>query len=239
MRIKVIACKVMQREMYLCAANSPNIIDIQWLKQALHNEPERLRAQLQQAIDETDNNTEETYDTIVLGYCLCSNGIIGLHSTRHPIVIARGHDCITMLLGSKERYKELFNTYNGGIYWYSPGWIEHSLQPGKERYEMIYKSYADKYGEENAQYLMDMEQNWFKEYKHALYIKTEWLDNTGYQAYTKECADYLGWQCHITDGNFRLIKDMFDGKWDNENILVIPPGRSVKPTHDDNIIDID
>lgn len=85
------------------------------------------------------------------------------------LVIAKGHDCITHFLGSKQRYKEYFNS-NPGTYWYTPGWIENHLPPSKDRYEANYNSYLEKYGEDNAQYLMEMEQSWFKEYKTAVYI---------------------------------------------------------------------
>ena len=129
-KYKVIACKVMMREMYHLAAQSENVIDIIWLKQALHNTPDILRESVQAAIDDVERE-EEDYDAILLGYCLCSNGIVGLRSKKTPIVVPRGHDCVTMLLGSKERYREIFDGHDGGIYWYSPGWIEHSLQPGQ------------------------------------------------------------------------------------------------------------
>ena len=57
MRIKLIACKVMTREISLLAARSPHYIDITWLWQGLHNEPERLRQTLQEVIDQIDAGT--------------------------------------------------------------------------------------------------------------------------------------------------------------------------------------
>jgi len=38
-------------------------------------------------------------------------------------VVPRAHDCITLLLGSKERYAKLFGE-RPGTYWYSAGWLE-------------------------------------------------------------------------------------------------------------------
>ena len=43
MRFQFIICKVLQREAYFCAAQSPNVIDIVMLPQGLHNEPDELR----------------------------------------------------------------------------------------------------------------------------------------------------------------------------------------------------
>lgn len=235
MKYKVIACKVISRELYYIAFNSPNIIDIKLLKQALHNEPVKLRSMLQQAIDEVDNE-EETYDAILLGYGLCSNGIVGIESKKYPIVIPRAHDCITLLLGSKEMYRSIFDSFSGGIYWYSPGWIEHSPMPGKERYDNCYKEYLAKYGEDNADYLMKMEQNWLVEYKCALYIDWGFEDNDKYISYTKECARFLNWEFRHERGSSILLKNMLDGNWDKESFLVIRPHATVEPSYDNEII---
>ncbi|WP_026486656.1 DUF1638 domain-containing protein [Caldanaerobius polysaccharolyticus] len=66
MRLKVIACKVLLRELYYLAYKSSNIVDIYWLKQALHNEPEKLKKTLQRAIQEIEAE-DERYDAICLG----------------------------------------------------------------------------------------------------------------------------------------------------------------------------
>jgi hypothetical protein len=234
-KLKLIGCKVLMRELYQLACQSENIIDIQWKKQALHNTPDLLRQEVQASIDAVEAE-EEQYDAILLGYGLCSNGIVGLQCRNTPLVIPKGHDCITFLLGSKERYREIFNSYSGGIYWYSPGWIEHSLQPGKERYEKVYQQYVEKYGEDNAQYLMDMEQGWMKEYKCAFYINWPELPRPHYEAYTKECAEFLNWEYRNEDGSSQLLKDFLDGRWDDGRFLIVQPGETVKPSFDLNVI---
>ena len=237
-RYKVIACKVMMREMYTLSAECHNIIDILWLKQALHDTPDLLQKTLQKSINSVEEEME-SYDAILLGYCLCSNGVIGIRSKKTPIVIPRGHDCITMLLGSKERYRELFDQHEGGIYWYSPGWIEHTLQPGKERYEKTYQSYEEKYGEDNAEYLMEMEQGWLSEYNCALYVDWPCIHSDEHCKYAKDCADYLHWQYREERGSSKLVKDMLDGHWDKERFVVIPPGQTITPTYDHRIFEVE
>ncbi len=237
-KYKVIACKVMMREMYHLATKSKNIIDILWLKQALHNTPDILRETLQKTIDDVENEAED-YDAILLGYCLCSNGIVGIHSKNIPIVVPKGHDCITMLLGSKEKYKKIFDEHNGGIYWYSPGWIEQTLQPGKERYEQTFEHYIKKYGEDNAEYLMEMEQGWLTKYNCALYVDWSCMHCKEYEDYTKECAGYLSWEFRKEQGSDILISDMFEGKWDESRFLIVPPNKTIKPSYDDEVIEVD
>lgn len=234
-RFKLIGCKVLMRELYGLACQSRNVIDIHWKKQALHNTPDILRSEVQAAIDSAEAE-EEKYDAILLGYCLCSNGIVGLKTAHTPLVIPRGHDCVTMLLGSRARYQNLFDSYSGGIYWYSPGWIEHSPMPGRERYEAAYNSYVEKYGEDNAQYLMEMEQGWFREYKCALYVDWPEQHKAEYASYTRECADFLKWEYREEAGDSALLRDFLDGRWDDARFLVAKPGETVRPSFDEMII---
>ena len=143
-----------------------------------------------------------------------------------------------MLLGSKERYQQVFESHNGGIYWYSPGWIEHSLQPGKERFERVYQEYLEKYGEDNAQYLMEMEQGWMREYKHAIYVEWPEQPSEEYRRYTKECADFLNWECHYELGSSSLLREFLNGEWDESKFLIVPPGQTVQPSYHDDIIKV-
>ena len=95
------------------------------------------------------------------------------------MVVPKGHDCITMLLGSKDRYQDYFDTHSG-TYWYSGGWVDRGNQPAEERYAGTYNEYLERYGEDNAEYLMEMEQHWMKDYNNATYINWESLGNSKY-----------------------------------------------------------
>jgi hypothetical protein len=194
----------MQREAYFCAARSRNIIDVVLMQQGLHNEPEKLRCQVQKALDRTADVQGREYDASLLGYGLCSNGIVGL-SAKIPVVVPRGHDCITLLLGSREKYQEYFDSHRG-VYWFSPGWIETDTQPGKERYEHTLKQYIEKYGQDNAEYLMQVEQNWIKEYNWATYIDWGLTNAQGEKEYTRSCAEFLGWNYDEIRGDPSLIQ---------------------------------
>jgi hypothetical protein len=84
----------------------------------------KMSEKLQVEIDKVDAGK---YDTILLCYGLCNNGVCGLHSPL-PMVIPRAHDCITLLMGSKERYKDYFD-HNPGTFFFSPGWLERNKDP--------------------------------------------------------------------------------------------------------------
>ncbi len=154
----LISCAVLYRECYYCAALSKNIIDIKLCEKGLHDiGAAKMSTRLQSKVDDIDPNN---YDAILLAYGLCSNGTMGLRS-KIPIVLPRAHDCITLLIGSKEKYLQYFNQ-NPGTFYRSSGWIERetsSLDNPESTVSQMgistYQEYVEKYGEDNAKYLME------------------------------------------------------------------------------------
>ena len=225
LRLQLIVCKVLQREAYYCAARSPNVVDVVLMEQGLHDTPDRLREEVQKALRKTRDIQDRPFDASLLGYGLCSNGTVGL-TAEIPVVIPRGHDCITLLLGAKERYQQYFDSHRG-VYWYSPGWIESGKQPSRQRYEMLLAEYTEKYGPDNAQYLLEVEQTWMKEYSWATYVDWGLVDADDHRAYTKECANFLGWNYDELRGDAGLMQRFVDGLWSDEEFLVVEPGQSI------------
>lgn len=226
MRLKCILCKVLQREAYWCAARSPHIIDIVLMPQGLHNTPDILRAEVQKEADKILDAAGNRYDAILLGYGLCSNGVAGI-SSNAEMVIPRAHDCITLLLGSRRRYQEYFDSHRG-TYWYSVGWLENCPMPGPERLAALKAEYVEKYGADNADYLMEMEQGWMKEYQWATFVDWGLPGTKPQKDYTKQCASHLHWQYDEVAGDNGLMQRFFDGQWNDDEFLHILPGQIIR-----------
>jgi hypothetical protein len=224
MKLKFIVCKAVQKEAYWVAAHSVNMVDIVLMPQGLHNTPDKLRAEVQSELDKTCDVQGDSYDAVLLGYGLCGNGCVGLKATIKT-VIPRAHDCITLLLGSRHTYQQYLDGHRG-VYWYSDGWISTDTMPGKERVERLLAEYTEKYGADNAQYLLEMEQAWLKEYSWAVYVDWHLADSERQQQYTRDCATYLNWNYDYVVGSSALMQRLVDGKWDDE-FLVIPPGSTI------------
>ena len=235
MRLFLIACKVLYREFCYYASVSRNLIELRFLEQGLHNEPTKLRDRAQAEIDAADETGQ--YDAILLGYGLCSNGVEGLRSRKHRLVIPRAHDCITFFLGSKELYEQCFKEHPG-TYWYTPGWIETNGAADKPRYDAVYREYVEKYGEDNAKYLFEVLQAWTKHYDRAAYVDLGFCDSTGYREHTRRVAAERGWEYVEVAGDPRLVVDLLEGNWNSDRFLVVEPGEAVRAAHDACILGV-
>lgn len=127
MRIRAIACEVMARTLYREAALAPHVIDVELLEQALHDDrPASRLSRLQSQIDATP---AAKYQAIVLLYGLCNLALEGLQARDLPVAVARAHDCITLYLGSRQRYDAEFSA-TPGTYYYSDDYMEREAQVG-------------------------------------------------------------------------------------------------------------
>jgi hypothetical protein len=243
-----LVCKALFREFSLFAALSDNVIDISFFEYGLHNKVGALKEVLQDEINRIDSGDDlhtsyPPYDIpfagILIGYGLCSNAVEGLSSKHYPLVIPRAHDCITLLLGSKERYDALFKE-TPGTYWLSPGWVESEKIPGAKEHEFYINRYLGKYDEELTMTMVEMSEEWIKNYTRFALI--EWPEFEGKEfaqatkALAEESAQYSDLRLDLLNGNSGLVQDLLSGNWDEERFLVVPPGQTVKPSFDTGVI---
>jgi len=235
----LIACAVFEQECRACVERTENSVDLKIVDQGLHDVGEqKMSSALQEEINAVDC---DKYDAILLAYGLCNNGIRGLH-TKTAMVVPRAHDCITLLMGSRGKYKKYFDD-NPGTFYTSVGWIEnaksHFDNPSSTTADMgfsTYSDYVEKYGEENAEYLMETMGDWLRNYSKLAYIDTHVTNAAKYSEQEQATAKKRGWKFEKIDGNIDLLMRLVNGKWDNEDFLVIPAGQTIQPSHNDSII---
>jgi hypothetical protein len=203
------------------------------LPQGLHNEPARLQRELQAAVHAAEARPD--VEAIALVYGLCSRGVEDLRHVRCPLVIARAHDCVTLFLGDKERYAAYLRAHPG-TYWYTPGWIASHTPPGPDRTARLRAEYAAKFGPDEVDYLMEMEQHWIANYNLATYVGLGVGETRKDIDYTAHCAKCLGWSFDQVPGDPALLRDLLEGRWDEDRFLVVPPRQVIRLTADDRII---
>jgi len=231
MKLYAIVCEAVARESYHAAAVSPHSVTMSIKDFGLHNTPDDLRAAIQEEIDRASATGK--YDNILLGYGLCSRGTAELVARNVPLVIPRAHDCITFFLGSKERYQSEFSGHPG-TYYYSAGWVERkegevdqggfTIVQDAKREERL-KEYIEKFGEENALFLMEQESQWLNHYNRAAFIDMGLGDVEYYRAFTQQVAREHGWSYEEIPGDLRLVDMLFSGNWPDEEFLIVQPGQ--------------
>ncbi len=254
MRLKLLACKALSRELSYLSSLSDNNIDVTFIRQGYHSAPDVLRRTLQEEIDAVESGRDshtnelggigeepspylpEDFDAILIGYGLCSNGVVGLRSKRHRLVIPRGHDCITLFLGSKERYARCFQDWPG-CFWYTASWIENSSMPCEAAQKRQVEYYREKgYDEDDLDYFLESMNDWTKTYRNAAYIRMPFFDKAEYQEFTRDAARFYGWDYNLVDGEMGLLERFIAGDWNEEDFLVVPPGKTVAASNDERII---
>ncbi len=227
MRLKLIGCEVLYRELCAAAARSVNRVDLEFLPKGLHDLASgAMASRLQQAVDAAAG-----YEAVLLGYARCGNGLNGLVARSAPLVIPRAHDCITMFLGSTERYLDYFHSHPG-VYFKTSGWIERGQNLDPQTC-MSFEHLVERYGEENARYV---QQELTKHYRQFTYIEMGVEPDRTFEKQAREEASARGWAFEKILGDMRLIQRLVDGPWGEHEFLLAPRGSRVVLRGDDTIL---
>jgi hypothetical protein len=212
-RTKIIACATVIEEMLplIPAGMATEVLDF-----GLHLRPQGLKQTLQATIDANGAD----FDTLLLGYGLCSLAIVGLTARDCKVVIPRVDDCIAIFLGSRDAYTEQAKK-EPGTYYLTKGWIEVSDTPFEE-----HKRLVEKYGQKQADRIMGL---MLKNYKRLAYIDTGQQDQERYRQYAQKTAQKFNLRFEEIIGSDALVRKMLLGPWDDE-ILVAPPGHTIQYT---------
>ena len=184
------------------------------LDSGLHLHPEKLRGALQAMIDDITANTE----TIILGFGLCSMGVIGLKATHSTLVIPCLDDCIALFLGSRKAYLKALSQ-EPGTYFLSRGWIDAGITLLDELRGM-----EERYGKRRAELVM---RRMLQHYRRLAFIDMGYQDQERYRQFSQEAARRLNLYYQEIRGTPELLRKICNGPWDDE-FVVAPPGHTIR-----------
>ena len=237
MRFLLIACEVLLRELADAVARAPHIVDVEFLPKGLHDTGcARMLQTLQAAVDRAD---PARHDAVLMGYALCGNGLHGLEARRLPLVAPRAHDCIALLMGSRQRYAEYFNA-NSGVFYRSTGWVERGR--GMEQLGVdgdtgvSLDDLIARYGDDNGRYLYDEIIRVRRIYRQMTFIETGLEPDGSCEQSAREEATENGWAFTKIPGDLRLFRALVAGTWDPADFLVVEPGYRIAASYDDGVI---
>jgi len=223
--IAVLGCAVFEKELQALALNPGRVVESCFLEIGLHDQPPVLRQRLQAELDRLDARND--IEAIVLAYGLCGRGTDGLRAGRHPLVIARGHDCMTHFMGSKERYAA-HQAEHPESYFYTPGWNRARRVPGPDRLAWLREDLSRRFDPDDVDFLIEQEKACWSTRNKAVYLELGTEDAEVEADYAKRCADWLGWSFERMPRDVSLFRDLILGPWDEARFQIVRPGQSLR-----------
>ncbi len=206
---KVIACGSIKPELEQLSGEAEGL-SIRYMPQNLHRRPHKLKEVLQKAIDETP----ESVTHLVLGYGLCSNGIVGLKAPRQGLYIPKVHDCIAFYLGSREAYHAIFGKHPG-TYHLTRSWIDNQTDP----LGLMENEYTRRVGRELAEETIRTE---IKNYQYISYVDTPSAAGSSYRSRARENARFFDKKFIEYQGSDVFFQKILFGPYDNPDFIHVP-----------------
>ncbi len=231
-RLALIACDVFEEELASHLPSETIFVAKILLEMGLHDRPDVLRQRLQQEIDALDAHND--LDGIVLAYALCGRGTHGLRAGRHRLVIPRGHDCITVFLGSKERFA-CQQAACPDSYYFTPGWMRGGRTPGPRRLEALRAEFSKQFDPEDVEFLLEQERENWAQHSRAVFTDLGTPSAEGKAAEAETTARELGWKFDRQSGDLSLLRDLLSGKWDEDRFQIVEPGETLTHATDERI----
>lgn len=211
----LVACRVMEPEIEKVRGGQ-NGLEILYLEQSLHRVPQKMADKVQQLVDQAAEYAER----IVLGYGLCSNGIVGIQARQQGLIVPRCHDCIAFFLGSPKAYRKDFNS-RPGTYYLTPGWITERKDP----LGIIQNDYEPRFGRETAEWVMREE---LKHYTHIVLIDTGVSEMEPLRRIAMENAGFFNLEYReLEAGKLEYFQKLIKGPYLDTEFLQLKPGEKV------------
>lgn len=213
-RVIVVACHVMEPEIEMIRKDH-NGVEIRYLDQGLHRTPKNMARLVQEQIDQASEYAER----IVLGYGLCSNGIVGVTPRHQGLIVPRCHDCIAFSIGSPEAYEKIFEE-RPGTYYITPGWVAEKKDP----LSIVEYEYEPRYGRDTAIWVMEEE---LKNYTHIVLIDNHLTDIGPLRERAIENASFFKKQYEEIKGSVEFFKKILRGPYNDGDFLILKSGQAV------------
>ena len=221
-KIYVIACGVLKPDLQNAAQKLNLNVDFKFLDSVLHDTPEQLKIELQQAIAAA---APDQYDRIVIGYGICGQGTDGITARDLPLVIPQIHDCISLFLGSAATYKQQFEKYPG-TYYFTAGWLDKGFGPDELR-RWLRKSWPNCTEEKLTDFIEEFFSGWQKKYSRAAFISTDSERTEEARQLARSAAEKYNWKYEELTGSTKFFEKLLTAEKSDDDILYVPPGRKI------------
>jgi len=206
----LIACEMLRDEVELAMARTGIEYPTIWLDKGLHDTPEKLRASLQDKIDQLDK-----YDTILLAMALCGGALDGISCTHARLAVPKFDDCIRIILSLEPGMR---NAADARSLYYTRQWLDSAGHLTRQQ-----EQYVEKYGEKKAKKIMRL---MLANYKSCRMVDTGAYDMAEWEDRARADADALGLEYGTQQGTVRVLEKLLRQEFDEE-FLVVAPGETL------------
>jgi hypothetical protein len=221
--VLVIACAIFRE--VLPALVEDGTTSVIFMDYGLHLTPRKMKTAIQAHIDVLSKP-----HVILIGYGLCGNGLVGLQSRQHTLVIPRVDDCIALFLGSRAAYLQAFQD-NPATYYLTPGWLECGGEPWT-----AYQECSAKYGPDKAAWIADA---MYSHYRKLCFVAFTPEELAKYRPRALQiaafCLERWGWQYEERVGSDALIRRLIHTgaglaatPGSNGEFVAVEPGQEVR-----------
>jgi len=194
MKIGVVACKIMKRELDKVLSKVDGVTEVVYLEEGKHMYPDRLKISVREEI----KAIKDKVDVIFLGYGHCQS-LKGIEDEFDiPIIHPQAEDCIGILLTPERYAKEL--TKEAGTWFMTPGWAEAGV-------DMIMKvMHLDEYSNKEID-TKELTDELFASYTRGLYIDTGVGDDKYFTEKAKESCEMFDVRLEKTVSTSTILED--------------------------------
>lgn len=207
MTTHLIACEMLRDELEQAMERTGREYPTIWLDKGLHDTPEKLRASLQEKIDQLGQ-----YDTVMLAMAYCGGALNGVKNPNGRLVVPRFDDCIRILLSLEPGMR---NAADPRSLYYTRQWLDSAGHITREQ-----ERYIQHYGEKKARKIMKM---MLANYKNYCMVETGAYDLSQWEAQARADAASLELNYTTQPGSLRVLEKLLRQELDEE-FLVVGPG---------------
>jgi hypothetical protein len=212
----VIACGVLRPELEFLLRDRGEDVRVIYLEQSMHRTPHLMPERVQESVDEASRWAAQ----IVLGYGLCSNGIMGVAAPGQGLITTKAHDCVALFLGSIAEYNRLSRACPGS-YYLTQGWILERKDPLGQ----LENEYIPRMGRETAEWGAKEE---LRHYTHFVFIDTGVGDRDALRERARENARFFGKEYMEVRGDLSYLERILFGPYDGRSFYLLEPGDRVQ-----------
>ena len=206
----LIACEMLRDEVELAMARTGIEYPTIWLDKGLHDTPEKLRASLQDKIDQLDR-----YDTILLAMALCGGALDGISCGHARLAVPKFDDCIRIILSLEPGMR---NAADARSLYYTRQWLDSAGHLTRQQ-----EQYLEKYGEKKTKKIMRL---MLANYKSCRMVDTGAYDMAQWEDRARADADALNLEYGTQQGSVRVLEKLLRQEFDEE-FLVVEPGETL------------